>query len=408
LLGERRRFYQEFWALQDVSLDVHRGEALGIIGRNGSGKSTLLQLIAGTLGPTRGDVHIEGTIAALLELGSGFNPEFTGRENVFMNGAILGISRKRMSNIFARIEEFADIGEFINYPVKTYSSGMMVRLAFAVQACVEPDVLIVDEALSVGDVFFQQKCFDHVRSLLARGTTLLFVTHDAVAMQNVCDRAVMLDHGRVVFDGLPEEAVSRYYGAAPALEVADSHCADEVKSGGEQANVDATKLRAQILENNILPSAKSRHGAGAMKIVAASIVNDTGRQSLVVPCEGTITIRLLIRAEKRIAHPAVGIHLYDRMNNLIFAAGTPQLRVQIPPLKAGEERVVSFRLGLPVNPGEYTLTVGCSEPSSEGPNTGHIQDRHEGLGPIVVHARDSGVSPFYGAAKLPLEVAILN
>lgn len=192
----RKQFYREFWALRDISFEVRKGETIGIIGRNGSGKSTLLQIIAGTLTPTSGTVQVTGRIAALLELGSGFNPEFTGRENVIMNGAILGLSQADIASRFDEIAAFADIGEFIDQPVKTYSSGMIVRLAFAVSVCVDPDTLIIDEALAVGDMAFQFKCMQRLDQLSRSGVTLLFVSHDIAAVKAFCRRAVYLEKGK--------------------------------------------------------------------------------------------------------------------------------------------------------------------------------------------------------------------
>lgn len=207
----RRMYGREFWALRGVSFDMHKGETLGIIGRNGSGKSTLLQIIAGTLAPTEGEVMVKGRVAALLELGSGFNPEFTGRENVFLNGAILGFSRDEMAARFDEIVAFADIGEFIDQPVKTYSSGMYVRLAFAVQACVEPDILIVDEALAVGDIFFRQKCYRRIEALRDRGTAIILVSHSMTDIEQFCQQAILLHYSKVLFQGYAPEAVKHYY-----------------------------------------------------------------------------------------------------------------------------------------------------------------------------------------------------
>ncbi len=197
LWGGRRKFYREFWALRNVSFEVRRGETIGIIGRNGSGKSTLLQLIAGTLAPSAGTTRTNGRVAALLELGSGFNPEFTGRENVYMNGAILGLGKDEIDKRFAAIERFADIGDFIDQPVKIYSSGMVVRLAFSVSINVDPDILIIDEALAVGDIAFQFKCMDRLDRLTKSGTTLLFVSHDLGAVKAFCTRAIYLSHGEI-------------------------------------------------------------------------------------------------------------------------------------------------------------------------------------------------------------------
>lgn len=201
----------EFWALRDVSLAVTRGQTLGIVGRNGSGKSTMLQIIVGTLTPTTGSVQVNGRISALLELGSGFNPEFTGRQNVFFNGQLLGLNPREIEERFDAIEAFADIGEFIDRPVKTYSSGMFVRLAFSVATSVDPQVLVVDEALSVGDEAFQRKCFARIESIKSRGGTILFVSHSATAIVELCDRAVLLDRGELLLAGKPKMVVDRYH-----------------------------------------------------------------------------------------------------------------------------------------------------------------------------------------------------
>ena len=209
LCAGKKKFYKEFWALKDISFDVRRGECIGIIGRNGAGKSTLLQIITGTLAPTSGSVSIKGRVAALLELGSGFNPEFTGRENVYLNASILGLTNEEIDARYDDILAFADIGEFINQPVKTYSSGMMVRLAFAVQVMVDPDILIVDEALAVGDAFFQQKCMRYLKEF-CKNHTVLFVSHDTGAVTALCDRAILLAKGSVELEGSPTEVSRRY------------------------------------------------------------------------------------------------------------------------------------------------------------------------------------------------------
>lgn len=208
--ARKRRWYREFRALKEINFSVKQGETVGIIGRNGSGKSTLLQIICGTLSPSSGHVQAHGRIAALLELGAGFNPEFTGRENIYMNGALLGLSREEINARFEQITAFADIGEFIEQPVKSYSSGMFVRLAFAVAIHVEPDILIVDEALSVGDEAFQRKCFARIEQLRERGATIIFVSHSASTVLELCNRAILLDHGELLSIGEPKEIVARY------------------------------------------------------------------------------------------------------------------------------------------------------------------------------------------------------
>ncbi|RFC36364.1 MAG: lipopolysaccharide transport system ATP-binding protein [Candidatus Nitrotoga sp. LAW] len=203
-------YFREFWALQDVSFQVRKGETLGIVGRNGSGKSTLLQLICSTLAPTSGDVAVKGRVSALLELGSGFNPEYTGRENVFLNGQILGLSKKELEIRYDAIVEFADIGDFIDQPVKTYSSGMVVRLAFAVAINVDPEILVIDEALAVGDVGFQARCFAKISELKQHGVTLLFVSHSPDAVTQFCDRAILLDRGKLLLLGTPYQTIRAY------------------------------------------------------------------------------------------------------------------------------------------------------------------------------------------------------
>ncbi len=391
--------YRDFYALRDLSFTVHRGEATGIIGRNGSGKSTLLQLIAGTLTPTTGTLDVNGRVSALLELGSGFNPDFTGRENVFLNGAIYGLSAAEMERKFDEIAAFADIGDFIDQPVKTYSSGMMVRLAFSVGFSVQPDILIIDEALSVGDVFFQQKCFKKLHDMLEHGTTLLFVSHDMEAVRNLCEQVVLLNEGRMDFVGAPDETVSRYYalfgrrvegaGPAPAAGAAVRPAAEE---------------RSALLAHDLLPAAKSRHGDRRLEIAALTVENEHGANSLRVEMTRVAILRVLLRAHEAISEPSLGLNLYDRMTNLVFAAGTRQLGIKLKPMAAGEERIVTFRLTCSLQPGEYTFSFEASEPSAEGPNFGFLHDKHEGLGPLAVHYEHNHTWPFYGIARLPLEI----
>jgi homopolymeric O-antigen transport system ATP-binding protein len=225
-------YFREFWALRNVSFEVRRGETLGIIGRNGGGKSTLLQIIAGTMAPTSGTVEVKGRVAALLELGSGFNPEFSGKENVFLNGRILGLNQREIEERYDRIVEFAEIGEFIDEPVKTYSSGMFLRLAFAVQAHIDASIVIIDEALAVGDVFFRQKCYERLAELRQAGAVILLVSHAMTEIEQFCDRAILLDHGSLAFSGPAMEATKRYYlqhqssDTAPAI-----HGANHTQSG---------------------------------------------------------------------------------------------------------------------------------------------------------------------------------
>ncbi|MEE9412721.1 MAG: ABC transporter ATP-binding protein [Methylococcales bacterium] len=255
-----RQYFDEFWALKDVSFEVKKGETVGIVGRNGSGKSTLLQIICGTLTPTRGSIETNGRIAALLELGSGFNPEFTGRENVYMNAAVLGLSKDEVDACFDDIVAFADIGPFINQPVKTYSSGMMVRLAFAVAINVEPEILIVDEALSVGDELFQRKCFSRIEAIKNSGATILFVSHSGSTIIDLCDRAVLLDAGEKLAVGTPKQIVGRYQKLlyAPAekreeireqIRSAEDQISESVNIDDNQKGKNNTHIDQELLES---------------------------------------------------------------------------------------------------------------------------------------------------------------
>ena len=395
--GTRNQF-RDFYALRNISFSVARGESVGIIGRNGSGKSTLLQILAGTLKPSTGEIKTTGRVAALLELGSGFNPEFTGRENVYLNATILGLPRTKIHELFESIATFADIGDFIEQPVKTYSSGMMIRLAFAVAVMVEPEILIVDEALSVGDVFFQQKCFRRVHEMLERGTSLIFVSHDTAAVQNMCDRAILLHQGEAVYQGLPEECTSRYYARFAADPSAPA-------SVGTKTTVVASE-RSKILECNILESVRSRHGERQMEFVAACITNLDGRTIQSSTMMEKMQFHLLVRANQNVAHPACGLHIFDRMNNLVFGCGTPQLQQPMPAMSAGAEIALTFTLTCSLQPGSYTFNVAVAEPTPENLNLATFFDVCEGLGPIEIIPPASGAWPFYGIANLPMTVVI--
>lgn len=403
LRARARRGYRDFKALQPLSFEIRRGEATGIIGRNGSGKSTLLQLIAGTLTPSSGGVTVHGRVAALLELGSGFNPDFTGRENVFLNGAILGFSRREMEEKFDEIAAFADIGQFIEEPVKTYSSGMMMRLAFAVSVCVQPDVLIIDEALSVGDVFFTQRCFQRIREIVHRGATLIFVSHDTAAVQNLCDRGLLLHDGKLVYDGAPEDCVSRYFNLhQPSRQ--EQRAALDTNDQRRHPVIDA-KVREKLIEADVLPSAKTRHGDRGLEFIAAAAIDGHGSPSWDYETLHRTTIRVLLRANRNIALPSVGVQIHDRYGNLVFAAGTPQLRFDLPALVAGEEIMLDFRLTLALHPSVYSLSLDAAEIDSEDPNIGTFFDRVGGLGPITLSHTAPGALPFYGIAQLPMDIS---
>ncbi len=391
---------KDFYALRDLSFTIRRGEATGIIGRNGSGKSTLLQLIAGTLTPTGGSIEVNGRVSALLELGSGFNPDFSGRENVFLNGAIYGLTHAEVAAKLDEIIAFADIGDFLDQPVKTYSSGMMMRLAFAVAVNVQPDVLIIDEALSVGDVFFSQKCFQRIREIVHRGATLIFVSHDTAAVQSLCDRALLLNQGTLIYDGVPEDCVSRYFNLHDPKDDAGASVA------GHHPAVDAAARQA-VLAADALPAAKSRHGDRTLEIAAAAVVDGHGAPTWDFEMMHRACVRLLVKANGEVRRPSVGLQLHDRMGNLVFAAGTPQLRFTLPALAAGEEILLEFRIALNLQPGAYTLSLDAAEFDAENPNIGTFYDRIGGLGPLTLTHVAPGALPFYGIAQLPMEISYL-
>jgi ABC-type polysaccharide/polyol phosphate transport system ATPase subunit len=399
LASRAARGYRDFYALNDISFTIRRGEATGIIGRNGSGKSTLLQLIAGTLTPTSGNISVRGRVSALLELGSGFNPDFTGRENVFLNGSIFGLTRADMQEKFGEITDFADIGDFIEQPVKTYSSGMMMRLAFAVAISVQPDILIIDEALSVGDVFFTQKCFQRIREIVNRGATLIFVSHDMGSVQNLCARGLLLHQGKLIHDGAPEDCVSRYFNLHQPRVASTRH----VIGDGSHPAVNP-ETRDAVLAANVVPAAKSRHGDRTLEISAISVTDGQGAATWDFEMMHRTCVRVLLRSRETIALPSVGLQLHDRMGNLVFAAGTPQLRFPFAALAPNEEVLLEFHLTLALQPGAYSLSVDAAECDENDPNIGTFYDRIGGLGPLTVSHHAPGALPFYGIAQLPLEI----
>jgi lipopolysaccharide transport system ATP-binding protein len=346
-------YYREFWALKDVSFEVKKGETVGIIGRNGSGKSTLLQLICGTLTPTSGTVETKGRVAALLELGSGFNPEFTGRENVYMNGAVLGLSKEEVDARFDEIITFADIGEFIDQPVKTYSSGMVVRLAFAVAVHVEPQIMIVDEALSVGDIRFQNKCLRRLNEIKESGCSILFVSHSPSIIEAFCDRVVWLEQGTVREIGQPNILVRRYvdymmHGVSGNRDCSvDVNCIDNNASDGFWNWID---IQAG---HNI----KSLDGYNFMRIRVKAGDRLNSSQLL---CEQTsIEIETEFMSAHYIDLPIYAVGIFNELNEPVLHCNSINIRAQIPPIIA--ERVVTLRFKAtipPLRPGNYLLAIG--------------------------------------------------
>jgi lipopolysaccharide transport system ATP-binding protein len=292
---------EEFWALQDITLDIPKGQTLGILGRNGSGKSTLLQIIAGTLTPTTGEVQIKGRVSALLELGSGFNPEFTGRQNVFFNGKLLGLSHQEIEERFKEIETFAEIGDFIDQPVKTYSSGMFVRLAFSVAANLEPDILIVDEALAVGDIFFQHKCIGKIKDLQKRGTTIIFVSHAPDMVKAICDTGLLLEQGRIAFEGNPDRAMSKYLKGAIV----------ERNEINLKNNQETTTLNQDRLNQIILNLKEDKEDLKDIGIKKVWIENIKGQETIYVQQGEWITIHVIIENKLKVKNLSIGLTIRD-------------------------------------------------------------------------------------------------
>jgi lipopolysaccharide transport system ATP-binding protein len=347
---------EEFWALRDINIEIPKGETLGIIGQNGSGKSTLLQIIAGTLTPTSGDIRVNGRVSALLELGSGFNPEFTGQQNVFFNGRILGLTQKEIENKLDEIAAFADIGSFIDEPVKTYSSGMFVRLAFAVAVSIEPEILIVDEALSVGDVYFQQKCFERIKKLKDQGTTLLFVSHDSGAIYKLCQRAFLMESGNLVLDSKPKIVIDLY--EAKLLKKNDLRSEDLEIQMLSNSN---TKLSKNDNTDTSLTVEEVYINAPEIKIEYIKLLDENNKNVEVVVSEQVLNLSIGILFLKSLEDPHIGFKIRDRIGGVIFETNTYCMKKNIGYVEQGEFLEFNFKFEIPILVGDYTITVGVAD-----------------------------------------------
>lgn len=364
---------REFWALRNVDFEVRRGETVGIVGRNGSGKSTLLQIICGTLTPTGGQVHTQGRVAALLELGSGFNPEFTGRENVYLNAALLGLSHDEVDQRFDAIAGFADIGEFIDQPVKAYSSGMAVRLAFAVQAQVDPDILIVDEALSVGDARFQAKCFERLRQLKSNGTSILLVTHASEQVVTHCNRAVLLEHGRVEMIGPSRAVINRYLDILFGRDRND----EAPVLANPQAGVPVASLNDQgsilVFERDVFATRSGfnaheyRWGDGAAVIQDFHLAAN-GRQfpALIAPGE-EVVLHLAVHFKRRVVNPILGFTIKTKEGVTVYGTNSWLLDCVVTHTlgEAGGSAQACLKFINRLATGDYFLSVGIASRDGE-------------------------------------------
>lgn len=346
---------QNFWALQDINLVVAEGETLGIIGQNGSGKSTLLQIIAGTLAPTTGEISVKGRVSALLELGSGFNPEFTGRQNVFFNGQILGLSREEIKTKFDRIAAFADIGDFIDQPVKTYSSGMVVRLAFAVVANTDPKILIVDEALAVGDAKFQARCMKRIRQLKEQGVTILFVSHDSSSIKALCQRVVLLNQGRILEVGSPKDVVNHYIALLTSETPANTKENDSMNS----------VLTSSALIDNPDVGTIHRHGNNLAFINSAQLKTLDDKEVRGKLETGSIfKLVVVVEAKAELSDLVIGFSIRNLVGLVIYGTNTYLMDIRLPKILPGQQITASFQIPCYLNKGVYTVTVGIH--SEEG------------------------------------------
>lgn len=373
-----KKYYREFSALKDISFHIGRGETVGIIGRNGSGKSTLLQLICGTLRPTNGTVNVNGRIAALLELGAGFNMEFTGRENVYLYAAILGLSRKEVDERFESIAEFADIGDFIEQPVKTYSSGMYVRLAFATAINTDPDILIIDEALSVGDSAFQRKCFARIEQIQERGGTILFVSHSAANILQLCTKAILLDGGEKILEGRPKFIVNQYQRLMnlsgdnaklareeiktidPALALQEADEAPQ-SSKSETKKLQDAHVSLEAYDPNLVSQSRVEYETRGAKIKDLKIINSRHQQVNTLEMGREYTYTYKVHFSEDLEKVGFGM-LIKTVNGVELSGGTTtrDKTLHLAKVKAGQIVEVSFKFICNLSPGTYFVNAGTS------------------------------------------------
>lgn len=400
--------FREIEALKPIDFDINPGETVGIIGQNGSGKSTLLQIISGTLYPTSGSVEINGRLSALLELGAGFNPNFSGRENAYLNGSIMGFSRAEMANRFEDILAFSGIGDFIDQPVKTYSSGMYVRLAFAVAIHMDPDILVVDEALSVGDVRFQNKCFRKLRELKARGTTTLFVTHSSDLIVRHCDRAILLEKGAVHSTGDPADVVNEYLnllfnneeGQVAAISATANTLSYDENGLFTDRGIDGCRLRP------FYNAAEYRWGDQRGQIQDyVLLINDESSGTM---CRSGDRIDLLLRViyKNEVSNPILGLTLKTSDGIVVYGANTRDRRIEVPAGKAGSELLIRYSFVINLVGGDYFISLGLADDDEQKDNL--AVDRRYDLIHLQVRAEqtDFGISALNMAISVDEDGAI--
>ena len=364
-----KKYHKEFFALDKISFSVEKGSTVGIIGTNGSGKSTILKIITGVLNPTTGSVEVDGNISALLELGAGFNMDYTGIENIYMNGTMMGFSREQMEAKLPEILEFADIGDFVYQPVKTYSSGMFVRLAFALAINVEPEILIVDEALSVGDVFFQAKCYRRMEEIRKTGTTILMVTHDMGSVIKYCDKVILLNKGEFLAEGPAGEMVDLYKkilaGRIDDLEAdlakrLDSNFSDMMELNNDINKTHAKEYHGLMKDKISINPNKTEYGDGRAEIYDLGLLDSKGELTNLLLKGEEFTIREKIRFNANIESPIFTFTIKDKKGTELSGTNTMFEGVEVKPVKPGDEAVVEFKQKMTLQGGEYLLSMSCT------------------------------------------------
>jgi ABC-type polysaccharide/polyol phosphate transport system ATPase subunit len=388
--------HRDFWALRDVTFDIKRGETFCIIGENGSGKSTLLQIVAGILQPSSGSARIKGRVAALLELGSGFNPEFTGRDNVYLNAAILGLSSAEIDRRYKDIEAFAEIGEFINQPVKTYSSGMVVRLAFAVAIHVDPEILLVDEALAVGDIYFRQRCMRKVHDLRTKGVTILFVSHAIGDVKAIGDRTMWLDHGSIREIGVTDAVIAKYLAAMVEKDGAYLEHKKKAPRLDREASVATTVVQT-------IPNIDHRYGDGRAEVIGIAILDEFDSPVHLLAPGQRIKVRISTRANADVDLPIVGFMLRNHLGIDFAGTNTTREGLELPAMVAGDVYTIDFQIDLPeLYPAHFSFSPAIAD------GTLHHYKNCDWIDNAITLQMGHGEGQVYGYMHLPCKVELLG
>ncbi|GAA4409110.1 ABC transporter [Advenella faeciporci] len=382
VLPGKRKYHDLKWVLQDINFTVGAGEAVGIIGINGAGKSTLLKMITGTTQPTTGSINIAGRVAALLELGIGFHPDFTGRQNVYMAGQLIGYSVEEISSLMPAIEAFAEIGDYIDMPVRVYSSGMQMRLAFSVATAKRPDVLIIDEALSVGDSYFQHKSFDRIREFNGQGTTLLIVSHDKTAIQSICDRAILLNAGRMVMEGEPE-AVMDYYNALLA-----------------DKGDNKVKVEQKVQEDG---KVQTISGSGEVTVTDIRLINEEDQPVEVIDVGQNVTLRVTVTVHESVSKLVMGYGIKDRLGQVMYGTNTYHTKQVVENLKTGERYVFNIKFPANLGPGTYSVQTALTSTDT------HLEKNYEWRDlALIFNVVNMSKVFFVGTSWIEPEIEVVN